>query len=415
MSASSPLSELAPSLLRQLQGARQSGALLLSGEELTVDELAIILDALKDEEIYYLNITSPLGEDGGRCIADFLSAHPEMEKLLLDASPLGDRGLAALAPVIATHPGIRKFSASECGVSKEGVEHFFSYGGLNPNLTYLDLLQSEEQESFPLFEKHILAANSKNLYQAFPCETTLPMLRQNSNAADECIKHFPAEGVSELTGAELRRIHARKALVFFDDKWHGKRRGIDRSAKTQGLPVHDALTAEKAYDTLLKTLPRIDETTGAESLFLPAGEGAAKGFAPLDNPLLWEGKNIEDFKALPLNKALLERRTPKGSTLLDAAISAFPLEEIVAHLNSKHIKLQESALLTESGAPTELLQRCIEERELHKLFTKENWAGTNADAFSAFYQKLPTAAKEQVPYQSIRSYLQTSSTQGRGR
>lgn len=404
-----PHLHLNETLQAQISHAKRTGYLMLSGGELKVGQIAQVFAELTDTEIHYVNITSPLGKQGGELVADFLRTHPETAELLLDASPLGDEGLSRIAAVIRQHEGIRKFTASECGISPRGVQKFFEDGGANPRLTHLDLLQSDKPEILPLFEEHIRRLNSKNLCQAFPVNSAVDFLLKNSQKAVALIKHYPVTGAKDLSGEQLRGVYERMPLVFWHEKWRTNRMGTDMSAKKTGQPITDVYTAQEDFERLLERLPGFP-AKGTETLFTPD----ESGFAPLDNPLLWSDRTMEDFTSLPLTKELLERRTPKGSSLLDSAFAAFPAEALLEHLHAVGVKVQMKALLAEDGKPSELLARLVDEGLAQRLFTPHNWQGAATEELRKTFEAIPAHAQGQISYQTLR-LVTSAPAQAKGR
>lgn len=123
---------------------------------------------------------------------------------------------------------------------------------------------------------------------------------------------------------------------------------------------------------------------------------------------------MEDFTSLPLTKELLERRTPKGSSLLDSAFAAFPAEALLEHLHAVGVKVQMKALLAEDGKPSELLARLVDEGLAQRLFTPHNWQGAATEELRKTFEAIPAHAQGQISYQTLR-LVTSAPAQAKGR
>lgn len=423
--------------LQRIESARKIGKVSLSsGAHFPLDasDVSIVLEGVSDVKITSISITATpeakqsgiiLGRIGGVILADALDAHPELESLTIDAAHLGDDGMEELAPAIARHPKLSLVYARNCGISDEGMKTFCDSGAAsNPNLVVLLVPQNkdygESKEVVPgteeLFIRQMQATKSKNLTSSIDDDALDAFTRNNYIQTQTLLKSLPPAGTStpaDWNGAQMRGAYARESSVFHHWNLHYRNDASGDTEKTRRLKERDKTRAD--FRALLDALPALNDAQNTDALFTPAEEGAAKGFAPLDNPRLWEGKSIEDFKAIPLTKEILEQRTPKGSSLLESAFAAFPAEELLTHLGAKHVKLQRKELLTAEGAPSPLLNQLLDDGVASRLFTKENWAGSNVNNLNAVYAQLPDEVKAQTPYQSIRAYLGSQAVSGRGR
>lgn len=337
---------------------------------------------------------------------DFLEKNPRIRNACI-VSTLGDKELALLTPIVTQHEGLRRLTLNANAVTKNGLEAFLLTGGCNPRLTSIDLFANPSEETDTVFMEYIENFASKNLYNIhWNSRKNIEhhTIKRNKEITDKLLDEIIETPIECLTGAQLRGFDARRFAI-------GEKIA---EAGALGLGKIRAAGIQRDLRILLEDLPRFPEQGAGKELFAPAEEGFAAGFAPLDNPRLWEGKTIEDFKTIPLTKDMLEARTAKGSGLLDSAFAGLPAEDVLGHLNAQGVRVQGEHLLTADGKPSELLERLIDDGNAVKLFTPGNWQGAPVGELNRVYDALPDYQREHIGLQGLKLSLQMPA-QGRAR
>lgn len=226
---------------------------------------------------------------------------------------------------------------------------------------------------------------------------------KNTSVVETLVKNYPVDNPQDMDARFLRAVHSSQTSVFLPTNWL---LGKQETASLQ--------ETKAAFERLVDALPPFPSSDETKALFTPNENGAASGFAPLDNPRLWYDKSIEDFKAIPLSKELLEKRTQKGSSLLNSAFFGFRPKEVVAHLNQQGLHLRSDILLTAEGKPSALLEQLIDNNAVSAVFTPDNWLGASKQELYRVHQALPESQRSKVGINGLLQQISTSN-QARGR
>lgn len=170
----------------------------------------------------------------------------------------------------------------------------------------------------------------------------------------------------------------------------------------------------KRYQKFMNSLPAFP-IGGAEGLEEKLFALDKNGYAPLDNPRIWQDGDAARWvlDTMPLSDKLLTRKTEKGGTLLLAAFNGMPAEEVVKQVNVQGNQLDKSLLLTGEGKPNFLLRVLMHEGKSDALFCHDNWLGKRGE-MTEVYNAMPEE-KRPNNYHRLRQELKASEPSGIGR
>lgn len=158
-----------------------------------------------------------------------------------------------------------------------------------------------------------------------------------------------------------------------------------------GIPLEQRNPGVQAYEGFLQSLPRLDELGDiGKQLFQPA----QNGYAPLDNPRIWE-RPLTWLEVLKPDADFLSRRTPGGMDFPQAAIHSIGAVEMLKYVQRHGLQLGAKELLSDEGKPLPLLEKLTEGPQVMKLlFSPENWFGKR-DELLKVYHALPETKRPQ--------------------
>jgi len=166
--------------------------------------------------------------------------------------------------------------------------------------------------------------------------------------------------------------------------------------------VGPMLRAEKAFPQFIERLPGIPDSP----------EGWQKpnrlGFAPVDNPLLWDTpeKAKANLAAMPLNAEMLLKPSPKGMSLADAAMDTLSGEEFVRTINAQGIQLGAKELLDEKGNLSAFSNKLAYKTPyMRAAFIAENWLGKKPSEMRRVFSAMPDYVKENLPLHSLEQQM----------
>lgn len=154
------------------------------------------------------------------------------------------------------------------------------------------------------------------------------------------------------------------------------------------------------YRLFLEQLPKLPEPPEGKTLSDALFEADAHGFTPLDNPHTWRNRpNLlaQLAEETPLAQAL-QRRSPKGMSVLEAAFAYLPAGQVIGTLNQANVQVQQHELLAAGNKPTPLLDILIGKHEIGALFTQANWSGgKDSGQMMACIRDLPEETRPLLP------------------
>lgn len=333
---------------------------------------------------------------GPHILEKIRQAHEGREQhIALNNHDIRDEGAIALAEMLKVNRTISKVYLTQCGITDKGFLALIAASCENPVIT--DIYVSNNAISSAGVDaaaKLLVDSRHKNFmelktgsdYSAFSLEK---MMRDNRDAA----KHWALRAqdtTMPLTPDEMRQIESRLSAI--------------RDYSSPGA---------KHFETKLGLMPPNPKADAdfAENLFKPAHSG----FAPLDNPRLWQSEGMRDAaQGLKLTSEFLSQKTPKGSTFIASASHGLPAEDFMRLLNGQGVSLGAKELLDDAGKPSALLEELAgKPGGANALFNPKNWLGDRTGA-QRVYQALPESLKP-TNYHSLLLQCRPNSAIGIGR
>jgi len=326
----------------------------------------IHLASIGREESFALN-NQTIGDEGAEAIAEMLKTQRTISKVYLNQCGIGDKGFLALIDAVCVNPTVTDVFVCNNSISPAAID------------AAAEALHASRH-------KNLLQLRTGGDYNSFRLEK---QIHDNRDTAKEWALRAQDSTVP-LTPDEMREIESRLSAVR--DNGNG---------------------ASKRYETTLGLLPPFpkDGENLKEALFKPAHSG----FAPLDNPRLWESaKAQEAAKTLVLDEEFLAAKTPKGSTFLASALHGLPAADFMEMCNKQGITFGAKDLLDGEGEPSPLLKGLAEKPGgIEALFTQQNWQGKRSDM-----QRVYHAVRDDMKpanYQTLLQQIRPASQQGIGR
>lgn len=209
----------------------------------------------------------------------------------------------------------------------------------------------------------------------------------------------------KLSAVDLRAMHTRLAA-----------KGFDREFVTQAGQDKDRQRAAWRYIHFAENLPSLpnQKVDFIEGVFTPD----VNGFAPLDNPRIWNDSTCKLLlKEVVQKGCLLTKETARHGRVVDVLLHGLPAKEVISTLNENGVFLRSDALLDEARKPSFLLQAIVAAPGgVNALFTRENWTGA-AQEMKQVYSALPV---ERRPDNGMSLFVRLNTAvgpneQGRGR
>lgn len=392
-----------PEVLKVLDAAPNLRKVSYQKNMLDVKSAKVLFDGIKKHPtLSEVDISNNCMENGGgKVVADFIASNPRLQVIAADKCNLLDEGMEPISRAIAANTAaLRGVSFSNNKMTSEGM-HGFARATMRENRRLTQVHCDNSPETNETLEKTFLYAPSPNVLMVAPVEGQEAKAVLNRN--DAGIKHavmLLQEGIEKQVPRRLQFLEDRKPAIFTS--------GLLRI----GVRPPEEVKAE--YETFMEALPKVPEAGAgfADGLFTPD----ANGFAPLDNPRAWQGTNpLEAIADIPLTREFLDRKTPKGTSLLDSLASHVSGEALVSHLNGKGIKLGLADLQEEKySRPNRLMETLIEKGDAAALFHESNLIGKKRPEVLALHELLPAAQRAEIGIMGILSRLpKQTSTLGR--
>lgn len=366
-----PQSDDSPDLKSLIAKIRENGdfegdKLLYDKVTLTDDDMVELADALRGNtrlKGITLRRMEQVTDKGSIALAEALEGNPRVEIIGLSNNAMTDASAAAWAKTLSNSRTLHDVNFAKNDMTAEGQEQLFTavIKSENPNLLSLWTFLTNPPEV-----KRMIDGNRREAW----------------NLAEEIIAH-----PNRLSGDDLRSLDTRIPTVMEQARMQATSLKVDASPETYTPAYGESLLAA------LPKLPPAGESF-AEALFT----ADAQGYAPLDNPRLWESPEAarQTLDSLPLNKDFLTRPTLRGSSILDAAAHALPAKEFVRYFNAKGISISQDFLLDGSGKPTQLFARAIRDHKAPAFFTPSNWEASNTEGIRKAFAHLPDAQQSRV-------------------
>lgn len=342
---------LSPACIRHLTAALhqwpQLEALGLERTQLTGKAVKPLCAALTGKQcLRQLNLSNNALKHAGADVADLIGSLPALRHLELEDCQLTPAAVERFADRLATAGGdIVTCSLHYNHVPPETAEHF---------------------------TRRIIGARHRNLI-APPLDDD--MLRAYCGDQLEKIRslisHLPDEG--KEMDATFRGIPT-PLLAEMDTRLPAL------EAKTYPQELVPSLTA------FLDSLPRDSSCLDT----LTAADG--HGYTPLDSPRTW--LDIGSWQDMPPLETLLRPGRDCESLLIIGL--ARDAETVIAGLNTRGIRITESALRNKDGSPSPVMQRLLDDGTAPLLFTADNWRGETPQAMQRIHAMLPEEQRAQV-------------------
>jgi hypothetical protein len=338
-------------------------------------------------------------KEAGEAVAALMRNIPLLEDLNFCRNMLGDEGSAIVADALADAPRLYRLFAGELNNTKRGVEKIIEAVASHPKLESVNMMQLSHSTAF---------AGQQYVLDRLPQGENRSML-QFLPQTDE-IRAFCDENKQRLNKAAQLLTHELETLTYPQlCELTSRFSSIARNINTVNPPLD---TSKKSIDfalqefpSFVKALPELPADGGADALFT-ADEN---GFAPLDNPRLWQNPQgvfawLEQ-QGQALDADFLARTTPRGVNFVESALGIAPLKTVLPLLNQQGIRVQDSNLLDAQKQPTPLYSHLLAMGNPAPLFSSENWKGGHASSLRECVAHLPDSQKAAVPVHALAASL----------
>lgn len=397
-------------LVRACPNAR---SLQLSSTSLTADALPTLSAALQDcPNIYNLTMDKALigGRGAGQKILDLINANPHITNLDISGNPLTADDVATLAAGLADNRSLHTLHLGNTCAEPAAQDALIDMMGKNTYLT-----------TFTYDYEGMGEAQAERFAQAI-------RRSENPNYSYVRLHKRSADFAVDLTARSSEGLtHFQQAMAAQPDCSQQSYAALANTERHLGyltyigrVPGYEpVLEGAQAYRAFADTLPDIDCSTPVtvHDLLQPNDNG----FAPLDNPRLWH-KEEAVFSALEasgeeLTPDNLNRRSDKGTSLLESALLGGRTGRVLGLLNDRGIRLDEKLLLQANGESTPLFDAIIEKGDGAKLFTAQNWRGGSSNGLDKAMEKLPDEQRDAITnrFQLRHAVQQNEATVSRGR
>lgn len=370
---------------------------------LNPESAALLTQALasrKDiESVSFLE--SPLTDSQVAGIADALRDKPHLHKISFRGI-LGDGGVCALADMIAASPQLREINLIQNDWSQASHDKLAQALENSRDLTLLTLQYNGVDLQHDAFETVLLGNPHPNFYMLHGIDSAplKQMAENNETELAKSIHFFLKLGQQDQNYAALAE-NTSATEIFGAEIQHASLNNM-MGRNGQG---------SSQYEFLIQHMPKLDLAAPLDvALFTPD----SAHLTPLENPLVWEAHpGLLDRLAGQrlLTPELLQRRTEKGTSLLEAACAFRPTSEVLSTLNRLNMRMDERLFFAEDHIQTPLMGTIALKGEIPQLFTADNWAGRPLAAFDGFVQDVkrmyPHAAIP--PLQRLRTVMTTPS------
>lgn len=357
-----------------------------------------------------------LTEKGLAVITDALLEQPKLSKVRLNYLQLGDAG-ASLKKIMAmptllnidlNHSGLSEEAAQEFCAALKGNDHLKCVGLQEPGLSdaAYDLFvqtviyHNHTLEKVSIFGPHggksLPWPGTERAYNPFLQVLSSPHVKERFSdlAQHNLIQlHRCESGLQQLLRGKnvdpdmLREIDKRR-VAFFGDL---------PLSDPHVLKQSEAQELREAYDGFIAKLPPLppEGPDFMAQLFVPN----ASGYAPIDNPA-----NFRDFEQTlrlwrdqPWTRKEFDRRSEKGSTLLDALSAILAVPMLIQEANQRNLAISATHLL-DNGEMTPFYHNLqLEKSALLEVFSSSNVAALSREEIRHIYEVLPEKSRAEIP------------------
>lgn len=353
------------------------------------------------------------GQEGGESAARFMQANPQLDTFNLSGNMLGDDGGAIVADALTALPRVRLFFAAHTQMGSETLGTFADIASRHGSLCSINITQGEalganDAATIGNMENFKNGPSNNLLYILPESETTKAICQENKDSIGHAMGLLTQE-LKDLSYAQHCGILERWPSMNYAWEHHMKF-PVDTSKKSKEF-------MREEFPAFLRELPPLPSEGGADALFA----ANAEGFAPLDNPRIWQNPqavmDYVDACGQKLDAAFLERKTERNVSFVESAMGIAPAPMMLRLLNEAGIQLQGDALLTTDKKPTPLFDSLIDRGRAASLFTDKNWKGGHPAALHACAAQLPERTRDQIPLHGLAARLnqQQSVSLGNGR
>ncbi|MBM3617148.1 MAG: hypothetical protein FJX23_01225 [Alphaproteobacteria bacterium] len=384
-------------------------SLSVENHNLGDEGVAYLAEALhKNSTLEDLNLrNNAISPKGMKLLAEAIAGHPKLHSVNLGRNNIGDEGVGILMDAMKPHSALRYLFIDENHITAEGgkrAAQALREGA--PPLAHLNIsrngmasegsiaIAEAMRENRSLHTLHIQgnhtddettrrvssilrSSGNTNLFHLHTVKVDdemQVMLKRNLDKARDLAKTFQWEKAT-LSAQEYRQM----------DKRH--------NAIAHVLDV-DVCDISERLDQLIDRLPKLPEMDALpEGLFAKDG----RGYAPLDNPRLWETPEaaLDTMANLSLTKELAQRTTAKGGKLLEALANSIPAERFIGALNERGVKLGAAELLKEDDTANDLMTTLLEQKDgAQAIFSTSNWLGKSVPELRRVHAALPEGAPD---------------------
>lgn len=364
---------------------------------------AYIADALhKNSTLREINLrNNAIGPKGAALLAEAVAGHPTLGTLNIGRNKLGDEGVEALTPALNKGVALRYLSVDENHITAAGAQRIAQNLREGSDLKSLNISRNGMKPEGCLSLAESLRENTSLVSLSIHGNTTddesvreiSSTLRKSGNVN---LLHLTLVKVNDELQQMLKRnmdtakdlAHAfqwNKPNLSADDYRQINRR-IPVISHVLDVETHEL---EARFGQMVAQLPQLPEKSELPDGLFKAG---SKGYAPLDNPRLWDSPEAAKatLDGVPLTRELLAAKTKHGGTMLEALANALPAAELIGELNKRGVKLGASELLNSDNKPNPLMTALLEQKDgAVALFSLSNWLNQPVQELRRVHAALP--------------------------
>ncbi|MBM3616955.1 MAG: hypothetical protein FJX23_00230 [Alphaproteobacteria bacterium] len=360
---------------------------------------------------------SGFDKDDVEQLLEAVATRPELKELELSDAPFDRKGALQLVNALSNVKGLHVLRLNNCQMKDEAMQPLVEWIATQKNLRSIEIRGNEWHQS-----------THDRLAWAIRDNTSLVRMdirpqgeRLDNHAFETALLHKPHPNffMSDIKSGPIFNLighnHRYMTLTetFIQNKVHGAK--MDYAAIAQRIKPESLFNAEshrdvvayrqqntpdymRAYDDFLEQMPKLpeDKPVSLAALMQPDAEG----LTPLENPLVWKQhpKLLAELAAKgELTDAALKQETPKGTTLLEAAVAYRPLPETLQVMNKQGLHMRLHRLIDGSGQHTRLMETVMMKGETSALFAADNWKGASPKEPPQLRNALSDKAQLQVP------------------
>lgn len=354
--------------------------------------------------------------------------HPSLESIEVGNMPMGEKGVTALAKLLGNAPALKTVSASNAGLDDESMANILSAAEKSGSLRELILPANAPQEKAVRAASRLITANPNlttlsltangwaredGFAEAFSTVTHRNLL--NLTPASERVaqmtkqNYTTAKTVAETLRGNLEELDYPQ-LAFATNRLASAYQFLERQ-QDDGAGLQEA---KQNLAGLLAKMPPMPDKGSDILAFFKLNE---HGYAPLDNPRLWQHPDAAERLAnLTITQEDLGMRTVKGASLLESLAHGMPTAETVKALNSQKLRLGARELLDRDAQPNAVYTALLERHDITPLFQLDNWIGKSKQELSSVIDPLSGHQRSNLPLNLLSQQMtRHSPNQSRGR